>query len=284
MKAFSDVLLTVDIDRTLTARDSSIPQRNLDAIRYFIDNGGAFTVNTGRSIPMCAPVWGKFPVSAPLLLYNGAAAYDTETKSFVFEHTIPGNQGELVREIMSLLEGEILEIQAKDAHYTFSPQPQWENLYNAVGCAWGYAKPEDDLGPLLKFSICGPVRGNTVSSFYLGLPEDVARYDWLEQELISRYGHIMDVMRPAATIIDLQVKGAHKGRAALELKQRLGRKILVCVGDASNDISMLDAADFAFCPRNSLISGYCPEVCDCDEGAVADVIFEKIPQILRDRP
>ena len=48
---FSDVLLTVDYDRTLTAPDSTIPQINMDAIRYFMDNGGTFTLNTGRSVP-----------------------------------------------------------------------------------------------------------------------------------------------------------------------------------------------------------------------------------------
>lgn len=279
MALFSDVLLTVDFDRTLTARDSSIPKRNLEAIEYFIQNGGAFTVNTGRSLPMCAPFLGKVPVSAPLLLYNGAAAYDTARECFVFEHTIPREQGRMVREIMSLLQDEILEIQGKSAHYTFTPQSAWEKLYDSVGCAWGYTEPDGDVGPLLKFSICGPVRGDSVGSFYLGLPEDVARYDWLEKELNRRYGDFVDVMRPAATIIDMQVKGAHKGRSALELKQTLGRKILVCVGDAPNDLSMLEAADYAFCPRNCMIAGSYPEVCDCDEGAVAEVIFEKIPQI-----
>ena len=49
---FSDILLTVDFDRTLTGPDSTIPARNLEAIRYFTENGGTFTVNTGRSIPM----------------------------------------------------------------------------------------------------------------------------------------------------------------------------------------------------------------------------------------
>ena len=44
---FSDVLLTVDFDRTLTGPDSVVPQRNVEAIEYFIANGGAFTVNTG---------------------------------------------------------------------------------------------------------------------------------------------------------------------------------------------------------------------------------------------
>ena len=52
MGRFSDVLLTVDFDRTLTATDSSIPERNLEAIRYFMAEGGAFTVNTGRSLAM----------------------------------------------------------------------------------------------------------------------------------------------------------------------------------------------------------------------------------------
>ena len=52
MGIYSDILLTVDFDRTLTAPDSSIPERNIEAIRYFIDNGGVFTVNTGRSVPM----------------------------------------------------------------------------------------------------------------------------------------------------------------------------------------------------------------------------------------
>ena len=38
MGIFSDVLLTVDYDRTLTAPDSTIPQRNIEAIRYFMEN------------------------------------------------------------------------------------------------------------------------------------------------------------------------------------------------------------------------------------------------------
>ena len=80
MALFSDVLLTVDFDRTLTAPDSSIPLRNLEAIRYFTENGGAFTVNTGRSIPMSQALW-DVPVNVPLLLYNGSAACDSKTRT-----------------------------------------------------------------------------------------------------------------------------------------------------------------------------------------------------------
>ena len=34
---FSDVLLTVDFDRTMTGPDSKIPQRNLDAVAFFME-------------------------------------------------------------------------------------------------------------------------------------------------------------------------------------------------------------------------------------------------------
>ena len=71
MGKFSDVLLTVDYDRTLTAPDSSIPERNLEASRYFMESDGAFTVNTGRSVPMIQVFRDRVPVNAPLLLYNG---------------------------------------------------------------------------------------------------------------------------------------------------------------------------------------------------------------------
>ena len=89
MMDFSDVLLTVDYDRTLTAPDSTIPERNLEAIRYFIENGGAFTVNTGRSVPMAKSFMDIVPVNAPLLLYNGSAAYETRTNRLEFCHEIP---------------------------------------------------------------------------------------------------------------------------------------------------------------------------------------------------
>ena len=76
MKLYEDVLLTVDFDRTMSAPDSSIPQRNLDAVRYFMENGGTFTMNTGRTTNNFRAQMQVIPVNAPFLLYNGSAAYD----------------------------------------------------------------------------------------------------------------------------------------------------------------------------------------------------------------
>ena len=128
MGIFSDILLTVDYDRTLTAPDSTIPERNIEAIRYFMDNGGAFTVNTGRSLPMAMAFMDKVPVNAPLLLYNGSAAYDPRQNKLSFCHAIDLDMGKTVRWCMERFPDMTVEVQGVDAHYRFSENPAWESL------------------------------------------------------------------------------------------------------------------------------------------------------------
>ena len=134
MGIYSDVLLTVDYDRTLTAPDSTIPQRNLDAIRYFMENGGAFTVNTGRSVPMANVFRDKVPVNAPLLLYNGSAAYDREKGELCFMHEIDMDLWETVDELLELFPDLTVEVQGIDNHYNFLPNPAWDAFSDNNHC------------------------------------------------------------------------------------------------------------------------------------------------------
>ena len=277
---FSDVLLTVDFDLTLTAPDNTIPQRNLDAIRYFMDNGGAFTVNTGRSLGMFRKYLDIIPVSAPLLLYNGSAAYDTAIGDFAFCHPIKLDMAKTVRECLEEFPDMVVEIQGKDNHYTFREDPVWAACIDDCGCCGGVVRPEDDLGPFIKMTLYGTFHEPTVSHLFRATPEEMERCTQVEQALRRRYGEYVEVFRSGARIIDVHTKGVSKARSARELLAQLGRKTLVCVGDGENDVSMLQNADFAYCPAGSVISDRFPNVCRCAEGAVADVIYNEIPKIL----
>ena len=101
------------------------------------------------------------------------------------------------------------------------------------------------------------------------------------QALIEQiYGDQVVAFRAGHRIIDVHAKGVSKARSARELQQKLGRKILVCVGDGENDVSMLREADFAYSPADGVAADRFENVCNCAEGAVADVIYKKIPEIL----
>lgn len=276
---FSDILLTVDYDRTLTAPDSTIPQRNLEAIRWFIENGGAFTVNTGRSMPMIQPFKDKVPTNAPLLMYNGAVAYDVKKDELVFAHEIQLDMWKTVGELIELFPDLVVEVQALDKHYNFIPNAGWD-AFSANNCAYATAQWGQDLGPFLKFAIYGEIRDVTVDHLFHGSREEIRRMDEAEATLKRVYGDKLAVFRSGPRVIDVQAGGNSKGRAARELQQKMGRKILVCMGDAENDVVMLDGADFAFVPGDAILKDRYETVCRCADGAVADVIYEKIPGIL----
>ena len=104
--------------------------------------------------------------------------------------------------------------------------------------------------------------------------------DEAEAWLNRRFGEKLAVFRAGTRIIDVHAAGVSKGVAARGLLRQLGRKTLVCVGDALNDLAMLDEADYAFCPADGTVAHRYPNVCPCGEGAVAEVIYKKIPEIL----
>jgi len=280
MGIFSDILLTVDYDRTLTAPDSTIPERNLTAIRYFIENGGVFTINTGRSVPMTKVFRDRVPVNAPLLLYNGSAAYNLTEKRLTFCHAIDMDLWETVRRCEELFPDLTVEVQGIDAHYRFSDNPGWDAFSEHQNCAHAFAQPGDDLGTFLKFTLYGEFRDVTVADMYNGSEEERRRMDEAESTLRQEFGHCCEVFRAATRIIDVHAKGVSKARSARELQQHLGRKILICAGDAENDLSMMRDADYAFAPADGIIAKEFETVCKCADGAVADVIYKKIPMIL----
>jgi HAD superfamily hydrolase (TIGR01484 family) len=281
---YSDVLLTVDFDRTLTATDSMIPQRNLEAIAYFMAHGGAFTVNTGRSVPMSrGRVLPEVPVNAPLLLYNGSAAFDKAAEALTQERPIDLDIG-ILEDLQTRFPKLHVEVQAVDAHYLLHEDKGWEAYCEHNGCVWKYADPRLIPGPFVKFSFYGQFWEPTVASMYEATPEELATIEEAIAYMEKTYGDKLEIFRACARIVDFHAKGCNKLRAARDLQRTLGRKILVCVGDAENDLTMLEGADYAFCPADGVVADRFPNVCKCDDGAVADVIYYKIPEILEFQP
>ncbi len=279
MALYDRVLLTVDFDRTLTAPDSTIPEKNIQAIRYFMEQGGSFTVNTGRSVPMFRKYMDQVPHNAPWLLYNGSAAYDAGVLSLT--HPIPLDKRTLLEEVRQAFPTVNVEEQGVAAHYTFWQNPEFLRFYENMEAPHAIASFEEELGPFLKFSMFGHPVNFVVADLYDAPEPEKQIFDQAEAWLRAHYGDRLEIMRAARGIIDVHALGVSKNQAARALQKELGKEILVCVGDAENDLSMLQGADYAFCPADSILAGRFPTVCKCADGAVAEVILEKIPEILR---
>ena len=281
MSKFSDILLTVDYDHTTTDKNGEIPQRNLEAIQYFMDNGGAFTVNTGRSLPQSAVVLQKVPMNAPFLCYNGGLTVQDGVIVDQFPIDLP--MEETIRAVCEAFPDLNVDLHGVNAHVVFQPVGCWETYYAARQCNFYRAEPGQDHGPFIKFNVYGELRDDTFYQIFDGTPEEIARIDEAAQWLQDTYGDKIMIYRAGARVLNVHAAGVSKLEGARALQKRLGRKILVCVGDADNDLPMLEGADYSFCPSDGVVADRFPNVCPCGDSAVADVIYNKLPEILENR-
>ena len=77
MGKFDGLLLVSDFDDTLYDFQHRVPPRNIEAIRYWIQEGGRFTVATGRAHRTFAPYAHLAPINAPVVLSNGRSEEHT---------------------------------------------------------------------------------------------------------------------------------------------------------------------------------------------------------------
>lgn len=281
MGKFDGVLLLADYDRTLTDPRSRIPEANLRAIGEFMEEGGRFAVATGRSLTMAQAFLSKLRCNAPLILFNGAVAYDQAAGKIEFVHPIDLDPREAVSLCQARFPEELVEVQGLEAHYAFRREPLWQALGRANGADYRQIRLEEIPAPFVKFTLYGPFRDDTVTQFYRATPAELREFDGIEAWLNETFGDKCVVDRSCYRLIDLQAKGTSKGNAARELKERLGARTLVCAGDTWNDQTMLAAADLGFVPadgQKELLERY-HRAAPCSEGSVADVI-RQLPAFL----
>lgn len=75
-----------DLDGTLLDANQHISPYVQQRIHTFVDNGGQFTLATGRSLLSVQPFIELLDLKSPMILYNGAKLYDPVQKCFLTEH------------------------------------------------------------------------------------------------------------------------------------------------------------------------------------------------------
>ena len=72
MRKFENILLACDMDGTLLDSKRAISAKNQQALQYFTEQGGLFSLATGRAPGAVQPYFDVLPINAPYSLLNGA--------------------------------------------------------------------------------------------------------------------------------------------------------------------------------------------------------------------
>lgn len=248
---YDGVLLCTDFDGTL-ACGGKISRENEDAIRYFKENGGRFTVISGREPKFIADLHRHIIPNAPICGMNGAWITDEAGKNVLFEAPMNNEAVRYSIDMLSQLPGvQELHIQQRSAVYK-------TRVENAIPLSSVPAFYEDIFKIL----------------YIISDDESDTATDILQKNAGSRYA----VSRSWKNGLEFQQGGSDKGSAVRFLKDHFGGRITytVGVGDYENDIPLLLASDLKIAERDAIpkIKAIADRVTSsCRDDSIAHVIY-----------
>lgn len=272
MKKFENVFLLSDVDNTLVntsyPRKNNLPiprisERNIQAIQYFIEQGGTFTAATGRSITFFEEYARQVPMNAPCVLFNGAAIYDYRTHEYLETLMMPENTMEHVKEIYQHFPTIAVEIFDKENVYLFQPNQYSVEHHRITNAPVQEVMSINDL-PVSMLKVIF----DETHEVLCAVKDWILSQDWASE---------MEVVFSDQTLLELIPKGTDKGTMVKRLAEilKLSPDHIYCAGDADNDVSMLTFAKEGFAPANCF-----PSVRECGATIVADSDHDAIAEII----
>ncbi len=259
MGIFDGVLICSDWDGSLS-RGGAVPgeevcPENRTAIRYFQENGGLFTVCSGRYPNYILSFKEQVLPNAALIALNGALIVDPVTGEPLREQTLDPAIYPYIDRVL-----DVFPYPAKFLQYPVG-----------TGVSTTYSRKEYERDretieriPCYKALLVtdsgehGKILRDTARTIIAGTDFEAARSWPIGLEFINRE--------------------SDKGGAVRFLKERTGADLLVTVGDYENDIPMLEEADIGFAVANAIdeVKAAADRVTERknSEGAVAEIIGE----------
>lgn len=235
MGKFDHVLLVSDFDDTLTNSAGWVSEGNIEALKYFTENGGTFTVNTGRAIPAFRNRLPDVPVNAPVILSNGALIYDYGKEELLYESLMP----DTVRDdcIRLAEDNPFIGFEAYNGDDIYVHNPNLATHGHLTKVRLGYTQCPIENMPLPWTKV---ILEQTHENLLI-----VERY--IRDRLADRYEAVFS----NPYLLEMTAKGCNKGSTMLRLADMMGfsPEHIYASGDNMNDLAMLKAAKVGFAPE-----------------------------------
>ena len=263
MGKFSGVLFYTDYDDTLYNTAHTVSPENRAAIRYFIQNGGRFSIATGRAHRTFTPQiqQEELELNAPVVLSNGAMLYDYQADRCLVESHLDGEAPERLAQLCRVFPDLAVEAYHGEEIYVHNP--------NAVTTA--------HLTKVGGIQIPCPIGSMPTPWVKVLLEQDHPYLLAVQAHLLRCWGDSFEAIFSNPYLLELTAKGCHKGSMAARAAQLLhiDPRHFYCMGDNQNDLPMLELSAIPFAPANCA-----PEVkdwgarvlCHCDDGVIGDIV------------
>ena len=262
---YSKWLLISDIDGTLNTKSFKLPENNKIAIKEFVNNGGNFTLCSGRNLQSLSIHYNKLGISTPAIFLNGAGIYDFKNNEMIYQNFI-SSEGEKI----------ILDVLKKHKLAQLTVFTADKILLATRKCIYGRVISKmDKLDCELYKKISDLPRGVWGKVSFFGTKGLINKLkDVFSNDDNSK---LFECFKTSPYTLEVVRKGVNKGAAVLKLAELLNieKSNTAAIGDYYNDVEMLKRVAHPVCCGQAPddikeISEYV--ACHCNDGAVADFI------------
>lgn len=267
MGIFEGCLLASDVDGTLESQ-GKISEKNIEKIHFFINEGGYFSLASGRGPEGIMPMVRRLGEISASVTSNGCVIYDTTNKKVLHGEVIPEEDKHFVLDVLKQIPGVGIEVHIGDKTYNVNRNKESDDheFHEEIDAIFLDVKEIMDI-PWSKV-LYMPTNSQEM--------EQLIRISRSEKssEFISSCANIEGTQRDYYEQVPM---GVSKASALEKLKKIYNIKegLFFAIGDYYNDLEMLSIADIsaatAEAPQD--IKDKCDYIaCGCAEGAVGDFI------------
>lgn len=229
-------LLFLDLDGTLLNDSKQITQGNHDALKRILDRGHGVVITTGRPLSSAiqqAHLLGLDKPGCYLIAYNGGLIYDWTTEQEIFSRTVSLAD---TFEIFDMVNLQGVHIQTYDDRDVLVEKrcDDEEVVRYCRGTLMQYRVLDDIRAGLKK----EPVKCLAIDF------RDQTNLIRIQDQILEKMSDRLDAFFSCDQYLEIVPLGISKGEAVRMLCRMLDVPIAhaVAVGDAANDLSMIEAA------------------------------------------
>ena len=238
---FKDLTIISDLDGTLLTEDKKISKENLEAIKYFRDNGGTFTLASGRIYSKMILFSDILEFINPMISHNGAVIYDLSCDKVMHKVYLEGDYKNVIKEIYN--EYPFIGVEAFTEHDVMffkynefvKKHIEDENFAeNSESVVWHDFSEETP-------EWCKILMANSPADN--DILENILPKKYLDFQFVRSEAHYYEIL-PA---------GISKGTATKRLMEIMGKPMdkLYAIGDNMNDLELVKAAKTGIAVKNA---------------------------------
>ena len=261
-KKFEGYVIYSDLDGTLLNGKKEVSDENKNAINYFIENGGRFSIATGRAFEATEKYIKGVEIDIPAIVYNGVVIYDCRERKPLKTKYLEREKMNLVHILKEEYADLGIEIYCGTDIYVFKDNKTVERPATKL-LNINYEIPENLF----------ELKWNKIL-----LVGKVEYMDSIQMEFNQKYN--THIVRSGDRFLEIIPDNTSKGHALKEVIDlfKLDKNKVIAVGDDMNDAEMIQECGIGFCPENAstAVKKYADVITNNNEDHVIKGIVEWI--------